>query len=152
MPPSSLWSLKALPKGSEWPKLPFWVGFHQIPGKGVHGQPSIPEKFLLFAKVHLTVWWSLWLSYFLKVTQCIYRHKLITIISMYWQKVVPLDLRGDQQPLEPFNTNDGYYRYWSSLTQFEMTLIQILPYSIEIARGCPCRNTTMTCQFLIGSE
>ena len=118
----------------------------------MHGHPSIPEKFLLFAKVHLTDWWSLWLSYFLKACFHVYRYNLITNISRHRQKVVPLELRGDQQSLEPFSTDDGYYSYWSSLTQFEMSSIQILPYSFEIARGCPRMNITLTCQSLIGSE
>ena len=59
---------------------------------------------------------------------------------------------GVQQPLEPFSTNGGYSRYWRQPTSFGVTLIQILPYNIEIARRCPCRNTTMTSQSLIGPE
>ena len=70
---------------------------------------------------------------------CLYRYNLSTNISRHRQKVVPLGLRENKQPLEAISTNCGYYRYWSSLTQFEVTSIQILLFSIEIARGgCTC--------------
>ena len=126
--------------------------FPSDPEEEAHGHPLIPEKFLLFAKVHLTVWWSLWLSYFLKGVPCLYSPNLITTISRYRYKAVPLELRGDQQSLEPFSANDGYYRYVSSLSQFEITSIQIKPHSFVAAKGCPCMNTTPTCQSWIGSK
>ena len=69
--------------------------------------PSVPEKFLLLAKVHLTVWWSLWLSYFLKGAPCLYRSILSTNISRHLPKVVPLGGEGTSNPLEGFSANDG---------------------------------------------
>ena len=102
------------------------------------------KKFLLFGKVHLTVWWSLLLSYFHKGMPCLKSPNLITTISRHRYKEVPLELRGDQQSLEPFSTNDCYYRDWSSLYQFEITSIQIKPHSFVVAKGHPHMNTTLT--------
>ena len=118
----------------------------------VHGHPLIAEKFLLFANVHLTVWWSPWLSYFLKGVPCLYSPNLITTISRHRHKVVPLEPGGDQLSLEPFSANDGYYRYWSSLSQFEITSILIEPHSFVIAEGHMHMNTTLTCQSGIGPK
>ena len=111
--------------------------FSSIPEEGVHGHSLIPEKFLLFAKVHLTVWLSLWLSYFLKGTPCLYSPNLITTISRHIHKVVPLEPR-------------GYHRYWNLLSQFEITSVLIEQHSLVVAKGHPC--TTQTCQSGIGKK
>ena len=37
--------------------------------------------------------------------------------------------------MEPFSADDGYYRYWSNLSQFEITPIQIKPLGLEILGG-----------------
>ena len=110
-----------LPKRLRMAPNAFLGLFPSNPEEEAHGRPLIPEKFLLFAKVHLTVWWSPWLSYFLKGMPCLYSPDLITTILKHRHKVVSLGPRGDQLSLEPFSANDDYYRYWSSLSQFEIT-------------------------------
>ena len=111
--------------------------FPSDPKEEANGHPLIPEKFLLFAKVQ---------SRDHSGCPAFSRARLIITISRHRYKVAPLELRGDQQSLEPFCANDGYYRYCSSLSQFEITSIQIKPYNFKVARGCPHMNTTLTCQ------
>ena len=56
------------------------------------------------------------------------------------------------EPLVAFSANDGYYRYWKPLTVFDITLIKIgLLVMLLQGRGLS-RNTTLTCQTLIGPE
>ena len=64
--------------------------FQLIQEEGCEGHSiPLPEKFLLCNNWYLTVWWSLWYSYFSLVCRPFYRANLTTGISSTPYKIVP---------------------------------------------------------------